>query len=91
MPVTYNPAPRETKEQVQELALQAEKRLLGRLGLNIVQYAVGGANPFSPGASKQAVFNLRYEEPFRRLTMKSSRWSPCSGRLGDVASGSSRI
>lgn len=82
MLVTYNPAPGETKEQVQELALQAEKRLLGRPGLNIVQYAVGGANPFSPGASKQAVFNLRYEDTLPAFDDEKQQVAALLGKVG---------
>src|SRR6185312_5490570 len=48
MIVTYNPAPGETREQVEQMALEAEKLLLEREHINIVQYAVGGQNPMSP-------------------------------------------
>lgn len=66
MMVTYNPAPGETLEQVTDMALKAETILMKRVGDGgIVQYAVGGSNPFSPGASKQALFNLSYNEDFK--------------------------
>ncbi|MFF2482556.1 efflux RND transporter permease subunit [Paenibacillus sp. NPDC058071] len=64
MMITYNPAPGETREQVEKMALEAEKKLLGREGLELIQYAVGGSNPMSPGASKQALFNMTYDDKF---------------------------
>ncbi|MFC4775301.1 efflux RND transporter permease subunit [Paenibacillus sp. GCM10023252] len=66
MVVSYNPAPGETLEQVKTMALDAEKALMKRQenGLDIIQYGIGGQNPFSPGASKQALFNLVYDKEF---------------------------
>ncbi|MUT66444.1 efflux RND transporter permease subunit [Paenibacillus sp. NEAU-GSW1] len=67
MMVSYNPAPGETREQVEKMALEAEKLLEPnkREGVEVVQYAVGGSNPFSPGASKQALFNIMYSDDFK--------------------------
>ncbi|MHA6484311.1 efflux RND transporter permease subunit [Paenibacillus sp. strain BS8-2] len=67
--ITYNPAPGETKEQVVEMALKAEELLVPekRDGVKVLQYAIGGANPMNPGASKQALFNLNYEKDFTGL------------------------
>lgn len=82
MVVSYNPAPGETREQVEKMALDAEKQLLGREGLTVVQYAVGGQNPFSPGASKQALFNLSYEEDFEDFTAEKEKIVPLLQELG---------
>src|SRR5690606_34511618 len=65
--ITYNPAPGETREQVEAMALEAEKVLMDREGLTIVQYAVGGQNPMNPGASKQALFNMNYDKEFKNF------------------------
>ncbi|GIQ65229.1 hypothetical protein PACILC2_37970 [Paenibacillus cisolokensis] len=62
--ITYNPAPGETRDQVEQLALDAEAKLLVREGVETLQYSVGGQNPFSPGASKQALFYLNYDPDF---------------------------
>lgn len=80
--VSYNPAPGETREQVEKMALDAEKLLLDREGLTVVQYAVGGQNPFSPGASKQALFNLSYEEDFADFTDEKAKIVPLLQELG---------
>ncbi|MHA7963121.1 efflux RND transporter permease subunit [Paenibacillus sp. CAU 1782] len=76
MIVTYNPAPGETLEHVKDMALEAEKVLIGREGLNIVQYSIGGQNPFSPGASRQALFNLSYDESYSDFTAEKARIVP---------------
>ncbi|GFN31803.1 efflux RND transporter permease subunit [Paenibacillus xylaniclasticus] len=62
MIITYNPAPGETLEQVVEMTTKAETELLKRNGVNLVQYTVGGSNPMNPGASKQALVFLTYDE-----------------------------
>lgn len=80
--VTYNPAPGETREQVEEMALEAEKVLMQREGISVVQYAVGGQNPFSPGASKQALFNLAYDEDMKGFIEEKEKLVPLLQELG---------
>ncbi len=80
--VSYNPAPGETRENVEEMALQAEKLLLEREGITVVQYAVGGQNPFSPGASKQALFNLNYDKDFKGFVDEKAKIVPMLQELG---------
>ncbi|WP_028610947.1 efflux RND transporter permease subunit [Paenibacillus harenae] len=80
--VSYNPAPGETREQVEEMALKAESQLLDREGISVVQYAVGGQNPFSPGASKQALFNLSYEDDFEDFMEEKEKIVPLLQELG---------
>jgi len=82
MIVSYNPAPGETREQVEKMALDAEKKLLDREGVTVVQYAVGGQNPFSPGASKQALFNLSYDEDYADFTAEKEKIVPLLQELG---------
>ncbi|WP_337102967.1 efflux RND transporter permease subunit [Paenibacillus sp. YIM B09110] len=82
--ITYNPAPGETLEQVTAMALEAEKLLLAReeQGLEIVQYAVGGSNPMNPGASKQALFNLAYNEDTKGFVEEKEKLVPLLQELG---------
>ncbi|WP_020615188.1 efflux RND transporter permease subunit [Paenibacillus daejeonensis] len=68
MTITYNPAPGESLDNVEELALQAEQALMGQEGVQTLQYSVGGQNPMSPGASKQALFFLSYDSDFAGFT-----------------------
>lgn len=73
MIITYNPTPGETLEQVETMALEAEKTVMAREGVTIVQYSVGGSNPMSPGASKQALFNLAYDEDYKGFTEEKDK------------------
>lgn len=82
MIVTYNPAPGETREQVEAMALEAEKVLIGREGLSVVQYAVGGQNPMNPGASKQALFNMNYDKEFGGFAEEKEAIIPLLQELG---------
>ncbi len=82
MVVSYNPAPGETREHVEKLSLEAERQLLDREGITVVQYSVGGQNPFSPGASKQALFNLSYEDEFADFTAEKEKIVPLLQALG---------
>ncbi|MCM3745920.1 efflux RND transporter permease subunit [Paenibacillus pasadenensis] len=67
MIVTYNPTPGEKLEDVEKYALDAEKKLLAREGVEVVQYSIGGSNPMNPGATKQALFNLKYDPEFKNF------------------------
>ncbi|MBH5316543.1 efflux RND transporter permease subunit [Paenibacillus sp. GSMTC-2017] len=80
--ITYNPAPGETREQVEEISLKAEKILLEREGVTIVQYAVGGKNPMNPAASKQALFNLSYDKKFKGFADEQEKIVPLLQELG---------
>ncbi|WP_168122696.1 efflux RND transporter permease subunit [Paenibacillus sp. HB172176] len=82
MMITYNPAPGETLENVTDMAAKAEEQLMAREGLDIVQYAVGGSNPFSPGASKQAIFNLSYAKDFKNFSDEKEKIVPLLQELG---------
>lgn len=58
--ITYNPAPGERLEDVEQLALKAEPFIMGKEGVTNLQYSVGGSNPLSPGPSKSALFYVQY-------------------------------
>lgn len=62
MMITYNPAPGETLEQVTDLASKAETELLSRNNVEMMQYTIGSGNPLNPGASKQGLIYLNYNE-----------------------------
>ncbi|MFS0727937.1 efflux RND transporter permease subunit [Paenibacillus sp. 1P07SE] len=68
MTITYNPAPGESLDSVEQLALQAEQSLMAQDGVQTLQYSVGGQNPMNPGASKQALFFLSYDADFQGFT-----------------------
>ncbi|MDF2606249.1 MAG: Swarming motility protein SwrC [Bacillales bacterium] len=59
---TYSPAPGQTSENVEKLALDAEEYFLSKNDVEIVQYSVGGENPMNPAASNQALFFIKYKD-----------------------------
>ncbi|MCM3597821.1 efflux RND transporter permease subunit [Metabacillus idriensis] len=59
---TYKPAPGETKDQVEEVVTKAEKLLMDRKDVSLVQFSLGSENPMSPGDSNSAVFFIEYED-----------------------------
>ena len=58
----YNPAPGETKQEVENTAQKAEDYFQGRKGVKTIQYTVGGENPMNPAASNQALFYVEYDK-----------------------------
>ncbi len=65
---TFSPAPGQTLEDVESIALEAEKYFEGRDNVDIIQYSVGGENPMNPGASNQAAFFVMYEDDTENFT-----------------------
>jgi len=87
--VTYTPAPGERLEDVEQIALQAEKFLLSDEQITNMQYSVGGSNPMSPGPSKSALFYLQYpnetesfEDVKKQLVADLPEQAPGKGEWG---------
>jgi HAE1 family hydrophobic/amphiphilic exporter-1 len=59
---TYNPAPGQTEDEVEKVALVAEDYFLDKKDVEVVQYSVGGGNPMSPAGSTQALFFIQYQD-----------------------------
>ncbi|PLR81391.1 efflux RND transporter permease subunit [Bacillus sp. V33-4] len=57
---TYNPAPGETFEEVENLTLEAEEFFQDRDGVKTVQFSLGGENPMNPGDTSSAMFFVEY-------------------------------
>ncbi|XXM70361.1 efflux RND transporter permease subunit [Lysinibacillus sphaericus] len=62
MMATYKPEPGQTKEDVMEIAGEAEEYLQGRKGAETIQYSVGGENPMNPGSTSDAIFFVEYND-----------------------------
>jgi hydrophobic/amphiphilic exporter-1 (mainly G- bacteria), HAE1 family len=62
MMATYKPEPGQTKEEVIEIAGDAEEYLEGRKGTETIQYSVGGENPMNPGSTSDAIFFIEYSD-----------------------------
>ncbi|RXZ77878.1 AcrB/AcrD/AcrF family protein [Paenibacillaceae bacterium] len=82
MMITYNPAPGETLEKVEEITLLAEETVIGREGVNLVQYSVGGGNPMSPGSTKQALFFLKYDDKYKQFNEEKEKVLETLSALG---------
>ncbi|UOY92987.1 efflux RND transporter permease subunit [Ectobacillus sp. JY-23] len=65
---TYNPAPGETEEDVQSMALNAEKYFQDKKDVKTLQYSVGGSNPMNPAATKQALFYVMYKDDTKEFS-----------------------
>jgi hydrophobic/amphiphilic exporter-1 (mainly G- bacteria), HAE1 family len=62
MMATYKPEPGQTKEEVIQIAGDAEEYLEGRKGTETIQYSVGGENPMNPGSTSDAIFFIEYSD-----------------------------
>jgi hydrophobic/amphiphilic exporter-1 (mainly G- bacteria), HAE1 family len=62
MMATYKPEPGQTKEEVIQIAGDAEEYLEGRQGTETIQYSVGGENPMNPGSTSDAIFFIEYSD-----------------------------
>ncbi|WP_438447343.1 efflux RND transporter permease subunit [Gorillibacterium sp. sgz5001074] len=72
--ITYSPAPAERKQDVEALALKAEELLMKRSGVEVVQYSVGGSgNPFASGASKSALFMVKYKPDYEGFAKEKEK------------------
>jgi HAE1 family hydrophobic/amphiphilic exporter-1 len=65
---TFSPAPGQTSDSVEKLALNTEKYFLAKDDVEIVQYSVGGENPMNPAASNQALFFIKYKDNTDKFT-----------------------
>lgn len=74
---TYSPEPGQTKEESEEIALDAEKLISDRDGVDIYQYSLGGGNPMgammSMGGDNSALFFIGYDDDFKDFTEESTK------------------
>jgi HAE1 family hydrophobic/amphiphilic exporter-1 len=71
MAVTYNPAPGDRLEDVQERGLLAEDYLLKQPDVTMMQYSVGGSgNPLQQGSSKSGLFYVQFDPDVKDFDQK---------------------
>lgn len=70
---TFSPAPGQTLEDVEEIAVKAHEYFEGRENVEVIQYSVGGENPMNPGASNQAAFFVRYDDGAENFTKEKEQ------------------
>jgi hydrophobic/amphiphilic exporter-1 (mainly G- bacteria), HAE1 family len=65
---TFKPEPGQTREDVAEIADEAESYLQSRKGADTIQYSVGSENPMSPGSTNDAIFFVSYDEDTKNFS-----------------------
>ena len=74
---TYSPEPGQTKEEAEEIALDAETLISNREGVDIYQYSIGGGNPMGAmmggmGGDNSALFFIGYDDDFKGFSEEST-------------------
>lgn len=65
---SYSPEPGQTREDIQEIASEAEDMLLDRNGVETLQYTISsGGNPFSGSTGDSALFYLGYSDDYEDI------------------------
>ncbi|WP_366247658.1 efflux RND transporter permease subunit [Terribacillus aidingensis] len=65
---SYSPEPGQTREDIQEVADQAEDMLLDRNGVETLQYTISsGGNPLSGSTGDSALFYLGYSDDYEDI------------------------
>ncbi|MFS0780223.1 efflux RND transporter permease subunit [Bacillus sp. 1P06AnD] len=62
MIATFKPEPGVTMEETEKIVTQAEKKLLDRKHVNLVQLSLGAGSPMSMGDSNSAMFFVNYDK-----------------------------
>lgn len=74
---TYSPEPGQTREEVEEVALEAESLISDREGVDIYQYSLGGGNPMGAmmgmGGDNSALFFIGYDDDFKDFGDESTK------------------
>jgi HAE1 family hydrophobic/amphiphilic exporter-1 len=70
---TYNPSPGETTEDVQNMAVKAEKYFQDKKNVKTIQYSVGGGNPMNPAATNQALFYVKYKDDTENFSKEQEK------------------
>ncbi|GAA0614216.1 efflux RND transporter permease subunit [Virgibacillus siamensis] len=69
---TYSPEPGQTKEEAEDVALNAEKFFSDRDGVTSYQFSLGGGGPMGMGGENSALFFVEYDEDFEKFSNESS-------------------
>lgn len=73
---TYSPEPGQTREDVEEIALNAESSIGERDGVTSYQYSLGGGNPLTAmggGGDNSALFYIEYDTDFENFSEESTK------------------
>lgn len=73
---TYSPEPGQTREDVEQIALDAEGLIDAREGVTTYQYSLGGSNPMaamSGGGNNSALFFIEYDKEFEDFSDEGTK------------------
>ncbi|MGG0644561.1 efflux RND transporter permease subunit [Sporosarcina gallistercoris] len=74
---TYSPEPGQTREDVEKIALDAEKLISDRKGVTTYQYSLGGGSPMDAmmgmGGSNSALFFIEYDKDYKDFSGETSK------------------
>lgn len=66
--VSYNPKIGDPREEIDNQVKKAEKYLLGREHIELVQSSQGGGNPLNPADTRQVLFFIKYKSSLADFT-----------------------
>ncbi|WP_077325629.1 efflux RND transporter permease subunit [Virgibacillus siamensis] len=69
---TYSPEPGQTKEEAEDVALNAEEFFHNREGVTSYQFSLGGGGPMGMGGENSALFFVEYDKDFENFSDESS-------------------
>lgn len=69
---TYSPEPGQTKEEAEEVALDAEEFFSDRAGVTTYQFSLGGGGPMGMGGGNSALFFIEYDEDYEDFSGEST-------------------
>lgn len=73
---TYSPEPGQIREDVEQIALDAESFISDREGVTTYQYSLGGSNPLaamSGGGNNSALFFIEYDDDFENFSDEGTK------------------
>lgn len=70
---SYNPAPGQTLQDVENIATKAEGYFKKNKDVNTIQFSLGGENPMSPGKSNQALFFVQYKDDTKNFEKEKEK------------------
>ncbi|ASK61210.1 Swarming motility protein SwrC [Virgibacillus phasianinus] len=74
--VTYSPEPGQTREEAEEIALDAEEFFSDRAGVTTYQYSLGGGSPMGMmgmGGGNSALFYVEYADDFENFSGEGTK------------------
>ncbi|WP_404450942.1 efflux RND transporter permease subunit [Virgibacillus necropolis] len=85
--VTYSPEPGQTREEAEEIALDAEEFFSDREGVTTYQYSLGGGSPMAMmgmGGGNSALFYVEYADDFENFSNEGTKVTDSLNKTTDT-------